>query len=50
MAKNLYGYGLDFENLYGRNTTDYTVLEDTTEVDEVDLKVLEAGCEALKKR
>ena len=24
MAKNLYGYGLDFENLYGRNTTDYT--------------------------
>ena len=24
MVKNLYSYGLDFENLYGRNTTDYT--------------------------
>jgi hypothetical protein len=24
MAKNLYGYGLDYENLYGRNTIDYT--------------------------
>src|SRR5271155_227195 len=24
MAKNLYHYGLDFENPYGRNTTDYT--------------------------
>jgi hypothetical protein len=25
MAQNLYHYGLDFENPYGRNTTDYTV-------------------------
>jgi hypothetical protein len=24
MAENLYGYGLDFENPYGRNTTGHT--------------------------
>jgi hypothetical protein len=31
MAKNPYGYGLDFENPYGRNTTGHT--ENTTHND-----------------